>query len=163
MLTLTVSRKVMININLKTQATIRPIRTKKILKISARKTVEILLQGNLVLTHSEMNLIYLLNKPKGSSMRQLFQKLNSMSPFKLTSFKFLDTPPFSAWIVINTAEELWFLSERIFQILSAVTKPIEKTYIELDFCKRKQLLSCLYNPNKNIMNHLDALRRNLDL
>ena len=47
---------------------------------------------------------------------------------------------------------------------STDTKPIEGLYIELNFRKRKWLLSCSYNPNKNkIMNHLDALRRNLDL
>ena len=41
---------------------------------------------------------------------------------------------------------------------SADTKPIKVLYIELIFHKRKWLLSCEYNPNKNsIMNHLDAL------
>ena len=50
------------------------------------------------------------------------------------------------------------------KLLSADTKPIDVLYTELNFHKRKWLLSCLYNPNKNkIMNHLDALRRNLDL
>ena len=50
------------------------------------------------------------------------------------------------------------------KFLSADTKPIEGLYIELNFHKRKWLLSCSYNPNKNnIMTHLDALQRNLDL
>ena len=50
------------------------------------------------------------------------------------------------------------------KILSVDTKPIEGLYIELNFHKRKWLLSCSYSPNKNnIINHLDALRRNLDL
>ena len=50
------------------------------------------------------------------------------------------------------------------QFLRTDTKPIEGLYIELNFQERKWLLSCSYNPNKNnIMNHLDALRRNLDL
>ena len=50
------------------------------------------------------------------------------------------------------------------KFLSADSKPIEGLYIELNFHKRKWLLSCSYNPNKNnIMNHLDALQRNLDL
>ena len=50
------------------------------------------------------------------------------------------------------------------KFLSADTKPIGDLYIELNFHKRKWLLSCSYNPNKNnIMYHLDALRRNLDL
>ena len=88
-----------------------------------------------------------------------------MSPFHLASFKFLDTPPLSIWIVINMAEELWFLSENIpAKFLSAGTKPIEGLYIELHFQERKWLLSCSYNPNNNnIMNLLNALRRNLDL
>ena len=43
------------------------------------------------------------------------------------------------------------------------TKPIEGLYIELNFHTKKSRLSYSYNPNKNdIMNHLDALRRNLD-
>ena len=43
------------------------------------------------------------------------------------------------------------------------TKPIEGLYIELNIHTKKSWLSCSYNPNKNdIMNHLDALRRNLD-
>ena len=50
------------------------------------------------------------------------------------------------------------------KFLSADTKPIQAIYIELNFHKRKWLLSCSHNPNKNnIMNHLDALRRRLDL
>ena len=36
--------------------------------------------------------------------------------FQLASFKFLDTTPHSAWIMVNRAEELWFLSEKIFQL-----------------------------------------------
>ena len=47
---------------------------------------------------------------------------------------------------------------------SAGTKSIEELYIELNFPKRKLLLSCSYNPNENnFMNHLDALQKNLDL
>ena len=43
------------------------------------------------------------------------------------------------------------------------TKPIEGLYIELNIHTKKSRLNCSYNPNKNdIMNHLDALRRNLD-
>ena len=89
-----------------------------------------------------------------------------MSPFQLASSEFLDTPPLSAWIVINTTEDMWSLSERIFQpnLLSADSKPIEGLYDELNFHKRKWLLSYTYNPNRNnIMSHLDALRRKLDL
>ena len=37
-------------------------------------------------------------------------------------------------------------------------------FIELNFHKRKWQLTCPYNPNKNnIMNHLGALQRNLEL
>ena len=44
---------------------------------------------------------------KGISML-VIQKLNSMSPFQLASFEFLDIPPLSTRIVINTADALWF-------------------------------------------------------
>ena len=88
-----------------------------------------------------------------------------MSPFQLASFEFLDMSPLSAWIVINMVEELWFLSGDIpVKFLSADSKPIEGLYIEFNFDKRKWLLSCSDNSNKNsIMNLLDALRRNFDL
>ena len=49
------------------------------------------------------------------------------------------------------------------KFLSADTKPIEGLYIELNFHKRKWLLNCSDNPNKNNMDHLDALRRNFNL
>ena len=47
------------------------------------------------------------------------------------------------------------------KFLFADTKPMEGSYIEVNSHKRKWLLNCSYNPNKNnIMNNLDALRRN---
>ena len=50
------------------------------------------------------------------------------------------------------------------KVLSADTKPIQAIYTELNFHKRKWLLSCSRNPSKNnIMNHLDELRRSIDL
>ena len=50
------------------------------------------------------------------------------------------------------------------KFLSTDTEPMEGLYTELNFHKRKWLLSCSNNPNKkNIMNNLDALQRNLDL
>ena len=57
-----------------------------------------------------------------------------------------------------------FITEDIpAKFLSADTKPTEGLYNELNFHKRKCLLSCSCNPNKNnIMNHWDALRRNLN-
>ena len=53
------------------------------------------------------------------------------------------------------------------KFLSTYTKSITGLYIELNFYKRKWLLSCSYNPNKNnsmrCYGEMDALRRNLDL
>ena len=50
------------------------------------------------------------------------------------------------------------------KFLSADSKPIEGLYIELNFHKRKWLLSYTYNTYRNnIMSHLDASRRKLDL
>ena len=43
-------------------------------------------------------------------------------------------------------------------------KPIEAFFFELNFRKRKWLVCCSYNPNRNnIFNHLEALRKSLDL
>ena len=50
------------------------------------------------------------------------------------------------------------------KLISDETLCIERMFIELNFCKKKWLLCCSYNPNKNtISDHLEILRRNLDL
>ena len=50
------------------------------------------------------------------------------------------------------------------KFLSFEDKPIEALFIKLNFRKKKWLLSCSYNPNKNnISNHLQRLRNSLDL
>ena len=50
------------------------------------------------------------------------------------------------------------------KFLSAEPKPSEGLYKELNFRKKKCLLSFSYNSNRsNIMNHLNALRSNLAL
>ena len=57
-----------------------------------------------------------------------------------------------------------FVREHISsKLISDETLSIEGMFIELNFCKKKWLL-CSYNPNKNtISDHLEILRRNLDL
>ena len=48
--------------------------------------------------------------------------------------------------------------------LSSEDKPIEAFFFELNFRKKKWLVCCSYNPNRNnISNHLEALRKSLDL
>ena len=50
------------------------------------------------------------------------------------------------------------------KLISKETLDIEGIFIELNFRKKKWLLSCSYNPNKNtITDHPEILRRNLDL
>ena len=50
------------------------------------------------------------------------------------------------------------------KLLSSEAKTIEGIFIELNFRKKKWLLSCSYNPSKsNIISHLEHLRRSLDL
>ena len=49
-------------------------------------------------------------------MYYLFQKLNLISLFRLVNLKFLDISPLSPWLVINTAEGLWYLSGNIFDL-----------------------------------------------
>ena len=57
-----------------------------------------------------------------------------------------------------------FIREDIpVNFLSAKSKPIEGLYIELTFRKENWLLRFSFNNKNNIMNHLNALRRNLDL
>ena len=50
------------------------------------------------------------------------------------------------------------------KLLSFEDKPIEARFTELNFRKKKWLLSCSYSPNKSkISNHLQRLRNSLDL
>ena len=50
------------------------------------------------------------------------------------------------------------------KLISKETVDIEGIFIELNFRKKKWLLSCSYNPNKStITDHLEILKRNLDL
>ena len=57
-----------------------------------------------------------------------------------------------------------FVREDIPSRALSLNKSIESLFIELNFRKKKWLLCCTYNPNRNnISNHLDLLRRSLDL
>ena len=50
------------------------------------------------------------------------------------------------------------------KLISDETLCKDRRYIELSFRKKKWLLCSFYNPNKNIISdHLEILRRNLDL
>ena len=63
----------------------------------------------------------------------------------------------------NGGDTMVFVRENITaKFLSFEGKTIEALYIEINFWKL--LLSCSYNPNKNnIPNHLQGLRKSLDL
>ena len=58
-----------------------------------------------------------------------------------------------------------FVGENIpSKVISKETLSIEGVFFELNFCKKKWLLSCSYNPKFNtITDHLEILRRNVDL
>ena len=57
-----------------------------------------------------------------------------------------------------------FVREDIPSRVLSLNKSIESLFIELNFRKKKWLLCCTYNPNRNnISSHLDLLRKTLDL
>ena len=57
-----------------------------------------------------------------------------------------------------------FVREDIsWKLISDEALFIEGMFIELNFRKKKWLLCCSYSPNKNISDHLEISRRNLDL
>ena len=59
---------------------------------------------------------------------------------------------------------VFFREDMTVKFLWFEDKHIEALFIELNFRKKKWLLSCSYNPNKNnISNHLQWLRSSLDL
>ena len=74
------------------------------------------------------------------------------SPFRL------DRNQNGGWIIVFVREDI------PVKYLSSEDKPIEAFFFELNFRKRKWLVCCSYNPNRNnIFNHLEVLRKSLDL
>ena len=65
----------------------------------------------------------------------------------------------------NGGRIMVFVREDIpVKFLSSENKPIEAFFFELNFHKKKWLVCCSYNPNKNnISRHLEAVRRSLDI
>ena len=52
-----------------------------------------------------------------------------------------------------------FVREDILSRVLSLNKSVESLFIELNFRKKKWLLCCTYNPNRNnISSHLDLLR-----
>ena len=88
-----------------------------------------------------------------------YPKQKLMSHFLKANLKFLDFAPLSFGSRI-----LIYVQENIpAKLLSSEAKTIEGIFIELNFRKKKWLLSCSYNPGKsNIVSHLEHLRRSLD-
>ena len=86
--------------------------------------------------------------------------------FKIGQFKI---PGYTSSFHLNRAHHdegiMSFIREDIpVKLLSDESEPIEGLYTELNGRKKKWLLRCFYNPNKNkIMTHLDAFRRKFDL
>ena len=79
------------------------------------------------------------------------------TPASCTPFR-LDRDRFGGVILVYVQENI------PAKLLSSEAKTIEGIFIELNFRKKKWLLSCSYNPSKsNIISHLEHLRRSLDL
>ena len=100
------------------------------------------------------------------SMLWSSQKQNSMIPFLKVNLKIPGySSPFRLDWDQNGGGIMVFVCEDITaKFLSFEDKPNEALFIELNFQKKKWLLSCLYNPNKNnISNYLQRLRNSLDL
>ena len=57
-----------------------------------------------------------------------------------------------------------FIREDVPSRVLSLNKSIDSLFVELNFRKKRWLLCCTYNPNRNnISNHLDLLRRSLNL
>ena len=88
-----------------------------------------------------------------------------MRHFLLANLKFLDFAPplyldrvrFSGGILVHVQENI------PAKLLSSEAKTTESIFIELNFRKKKWLLSCSYNPSKSkVISHLEYLRRSWD-
>ena len=59
---------------------------------------------------------------------------------------------------------LLYTRDDVLSTLLKIDPNFEAFYVELNIRKRKSLLCCSYNPNKNLINkHLDEIGKNLDL
>ena len=59
---------------------------------------------------------------------------------------------------------LYVIAEIPLKLLSTQSLPMEDFYVEINLQKKKWLLSCSYNPNKNaIKSHLEVLYKDLAL
>ena len=117
MITLTVSRKSYDEYNSENLIEDSADLFEENLKEISKKILQNIVIGQVSINSLRNKFDLLLNKSKGSSMCiSYFRNYISVSPFQLASFEFLDTLSPSAWIVINTLEELWLLSDRIFQL-----------------------------------------------
>ena len=79
--------------------------------------------------------------------------------FKLPSFTSpfrLDRNEFGGGIMVFVRNDI------PYKVISKETLKIEEMFIELNFHKKKWLLSCSYNPKYSRNIHLEILRRNLD-
>ena len=57
-----------------------------------------------------------------------------------------------------------YIRDDVRSTLLKIDPTFEACYVELNIRKKKSLLCCSYNPNKNLINkHLDEIGRNLDL
>ena len=85
----------------------------------------------------------------------------SVGQFKIPGFK----TPFRRDRNKHGGGIMVFVREGISsKLISNETLCIEGMFIELNFRKKKRLLCCFYSPNKiTILDHLEILRRNLDL
>ena len=81
--------------------------------------------------------------------------------FLLNSF----CEPFRIDRHIHGGETLFYMREDILvKLLSVEPLPTERFFVEINLRKRKWLVCCSYNPDKDkISNHLQLIRKNLDL
>ena len=135
------------------------------------KDVRIKNLNRIVLAHLNINSLrnkfdLLIDQIKGNVDVLVISETKLDDSFPTGQFKILGyASPFRLDRDENGGGIMVFVREDIpVKFLSSENKPIEAFFFELNFHKKKWLVCCSYNPNKNnISSHLEALRRSLDI
>ena len=148
-----------------------PDRLSDVVSERSLKSIRTKNPNRIVLAHLNINSLrnkfdLLIDQISGNAHVMVISETKLDNSFPESQFK---TPRYSSTFRLdwdqNGGSIMDFVREDITaKFLSFEDKPIEALFIELSFEKKKWLLSCSYNPNKNNSpNHKQQLKNSLDL
>ena len=137
----------------------------EVLELFVKKNLKRIILGHLNINSIRNKFDILVDQIKGNVDIMVISETKLDESFSNGQFKIpgyalpfrLDRNQFGGGIMV-------FVREDIPSRVLSLNKSIESLFIELNFRKKKWLLCCTYNPNRNnTLDHLDVLRRSIDL